>query len=43
MKIYSTGCWLPTADEANDTGYVIIIDDQEENPFTAKKYNFYLL
>ena len=39
MKIYCTGCWVPTADEANDTGYVIFIDDQEENPFTAKRYN----
>ncbi|MHA1308923.1 MAG: hypothetical protein ACTSO7_11710, partial [Candidatus Heimdallarchaeota archaeon] len=39
MKIYCTGCWVPTADEANDTGYVIMIDDQDVNPFTAKKYN----
>lgn len=39
MKIYCTGCWLPTSDEDNDTGYVIIIDDQKENPFTAMKYS----
>lgn len=38
MKIYCTGCWLPTADEANDTGYVIIIDDQKENPFSAIRF-----
>jgi len=39
MKIYCTGCWLPTLDEDNDTGYVIIIDDQKENPFTAMKHS----
>ncbi|MHA1435588.1 MAG: hypothetical protein ACTSO7_17245, partial [Candidatus Heimdallarchaeota archaeon] len=38
MKIYCTGCWVPTADEANDTGYVIMIDDQDENPFIAKNF-----
>ncbi|MHA1127157.1 MAG: metallophosphoesterase [Candidatus Heimdallarchaeota archaeon] len=37
-KIYCTGCWVPTADEANDTGYVIMIDDQDENPFIAKNF-----
>ncbi len=39
MKIYCTGCWVPTADEGNDTGYFIFIDDQEKNPFTAKRFN----
>ncbi len=38
MKIYCTGCWVPTSNEKNDTGYVILIDDQKENPFKAKKY-----
>ncbi|MHA1365533.1 MAG: metallophosphoesterase family protein [Candidatus Heimdallarchaeota archaeon] len=38
MKIYCTGCWVPTADEGNDTGYFILIDDQENNPFAAKRF-----
>jgi len=40
MKLYCTSCWVPTADEANDTGYLIVIDDQNENPFSAIRYNY---
>lgn len=40
MKIYCTGCWVPTTDEINNTGYIIIIDDQKENPFSALRYNY---
>lgn len=40
MKIYCTGCWLPTKDLQNDTGYFLIIDDQQENSFTALRFNF---
>jgi len=39
MKIYCTGCWVPTADKTNDTGYIIFIDDQAENSFTAIRFN----
>ena len=39
MKIYCTGCWLPTKDSMNDTGYFLLIDDQKQNPFLAKKYS----
>jgi len=39
MKIYCTGCWLPTKDSMNDTGYFLLIDDQKQNPFLAKRYN----
>ncbi len=39
LKIYCTGCWVSTANESNDTGYIILIDDQEKNSFTAKRFN----
>ncbi len=38
-KIYCTGCWIPTKDSMNDTGYFLLIDDQKQNPFLAKRYS----
>lgn len=43
MKIYCTGCWIPTKDSMNDTGYFLLIDDQKSNYFTALKYNELIL
>jgi len=39
MKIYCVGCWLPTKDSMNDTGYFLLIDDQKENSFSAIRFN----
>lgn len=39
MKIYCTGCWIPTKNPMNDTGVVLLIDDQKQNPFTMVRSN----
>ena len=37
-RIYCLGCWLPTKDTANDTGYILLINDRQKDPFKALSY-----
>ncbi|MBD3189081.1 MAG: hypothetical protein GF308_00470 [Candidatus Heimdallarchaeota archaeon] len=39
MKIYCTSCWVPTKNSTNDVGFILLIDDQNKNPFTAIRFD----
>jgi hypothetical protein len=38
-RIYCLGCWLPTRDLRNNTGYILVITDQVDDSFTAINYS----
>jgi predicted phosphodiesterase len=38
-RIYCLGCWLPTKNMRNNTGYILVINDQVKDSFTAINYS----